>query len=310
MKRRKWVALVLGGLGLVVVGLLLYVHLDTSPTTEPASAIYLEKGWLTKNATAENVSAIMARYHHPTELWLNGPGFRANQTFDTRNYGNFTAAVHEHSPGTKVLVFVNFATADAATDRVNDWGNATVRQHFADLIVEDATTQDWDGVVLDIEPIYDGNDSLPSFLTDLKARLPGKRIGLYAFRISDKSPSNYRWTSTYFAQVANASDFLIHALYNVGWNMNDEGFPASADGYQAYIAAKRNLTETLGLTNVYWGLPAYESGSSHNAAIENIGNAAPSLIGANTMIFYGMAMTNQDLRDYYAYREKNTNATH
>jgi len=276
----------LAGLVLLAAALALMALVLQSPG--PSRALYTSPNVTQVNLSDAELTALFQRLRFPDEIWTFSLKVDGNGIRKPGNHTDFVARAHRFRPKTKVLTAVGF---DARQYPINDTVRAATLRN---TIVEFIRTYGYDGIVLDLEPMPSGDKTFLAFIRDLKAALPGKRVGTYGFRIVDNG-TQWNWDDTYVAQVAAVADFVQLALYNTRTLAQDADGTYSTATYQRWLQNQTTRTDHLGLRDrIYWGLPAYKGSGAHIVAIENIGIAGPLFYDRHTAVYSDAYMTESD----------------
>lgn len=285
------------GIVLVVAAVLL-TALMARPTEDVRRALYISPNVTRVNVTDDQVLELLQRTRWPDELWMFSLRVDGNGSLRPGNHSDFVRRVHRLRPPTQVLTAFGF---DARAYPLNDFVRATTLHN---TIVQFVTAHEYDGVVLDFEPVRADDQAFLSFIRNLKAALPGKRVGTYGFRIIEKG-NQWNWDADALAHVANTSDFVQLALYNTRTLAQAPDGTYTAASYQRWLQNQTATVDRLGIDHkIYWGLPAYGGSGAHIVAIENIGVAGPYFYDRNTAIYSEAYMTEADYALYDAFLTK------
>ena len=273
----------------------LLIGIGITPSESGRRALYINPNVTSVNVTDDQVWELLQRTRFPDELWLFSLKVDGNGTLKPRNHSDFPSRVHRLHPSTTVLTAIGF---DSRAYPLNDTTRvATLTATIADFV----RAHQYDGIVLDMEPLQSGDPAYLAFIRDVKAALPGKRIGVYGFRLVETG-SWYNWDAAYLTQIAHDADFVQLALYNTRTLAQAPDGTYSAATYQTWIRNQTTTTDLLGITDkIYWGMPAYKGSAAHIIAIENIGVAGPLLYNRHTAIYNEAYMTEADYDLYDAF---------
>lgn len=261
----------------------------------PRRALYISPNVTTQNVTDAQVRELLQRTRWPDELWMFSLRVDGTGTRKPGNHSDFVSRVHRLRPQTQVLTAVGFdAKAYPLSDSVR---SRTLRTTITSFV----NTYGYDGVVLDMEPMQNGDPTYLEFIRNVKAALPTKRVGVYGFRLVENG-TGWNWDPPYLAQVAATADFVQLALYNTRTLGRDPDGTYTAASYQRWLQNQTATVDRLGIGDkVYWGLPAYGGSAAHVVAIENIGVAGPYFYDRHTAIYSEAYMTEADYELYDAF---------
>lgn len=172
------------------------------------------------------------------------------------------------------------------TDGSSRLGDANVQKIIADFSQRMTNEFRFDGVVLNVVPVLDGDENYLSLLRQVRGSIGANSL-LAAAVPPDWTPVNVGiplppriapgtvWEEAYKQRVALIADEMIVTAYNSGFS-NPEDYST----WMAYqVRAFANAIATLeSSTRLLIGVPAYESQPpAHDAAVENIDTAAAGI---------------------------------
>ncbi|MCK9554726.1 PilZ domain-containing protein [bacterium] len=131
----------------------------------------------------------------------------------------------------------------------------------------------FDGVLLNLFPVPNGNENFVSLIKEIREKLPDKKTGVVTMELGSEGDIDV-WDSEYYKEVSALSDFAVLPCYNAYFE--------NTDIYIAWIEEQISAVSNISRCPVFIGVSTVkDSTDEHNAAVENMGNA---LVGIDTAI--------------------------
>ncbi|MBX3065049.1 MAG: hypothetical protein KF726_18860 [Anaerolineae bacterium] len=249
------------------------IWLGVEWVSEPQTDTAIES--LGKSLTARGIRYLFAY----TTYYKNSGTFNDNYTYAT----SFIQTLKHYYPDLTVLAWIGIPLTPG-------WGYADLndsllRQQLLDLAVELTTDYGFDGIHLDAEPIYDGDQRVLTLLTDLRPLLRADKLLSIAtpaiFPVfAEQAPANtpLGWSADYYRQIAAHVEQLAVMSY-------DSGIGAEANWLYRQWMRFQVIQLTNALQNVasppqlLLGVPVSEEHTStHDPTVENIETALRGII--------------------------------
>lgn len=183
--------------------------------------------------------------------------------------------------------------------------NEDIQQNIADFSARVVSELGFDGIFLNIEPVWDGDENFLSLLRKVRVAMP-ESAPLSVAVPPDWSPTDAtipvpplivpgtEWARTYKQSVALLADELAVMAYNSGLS--------SPDDYTEWMAYQVNtfteaISELGAGTQIMIGIPTYDAEPpGHDPAVENIVSAVEGVnaglvaAGENAVFVTGLAI--------------------
>lgn len=172
------------------------------------------------------------------------------------------------------------------TDGSNRMGDSSVQQIIADFSQRMTNEFLFDGVVLNVVPVLDGDENYLSLLRQVRSSIGANRLLAVAVP-PDWTPVNVGiplppriapgtvWEETYKQRVALIADEMIVTAYNSGFSSPEDYSAWIAYQVRAFAAAIATLDSS---TRLLIGVPAYDSQPpTHDSSVENIDTATAGI---------------------------------
>jgi hypothetical protein len=251
------------------------------PFNHDRNATWLEHRWLERAHPVEEMEALFEKlsargftYVYPHVIPF-GPDGRL-PPHSREQMRAFLGAARRVTPELRVLPWVGglrvgYKRLREGTVNLSDLGQ---RQRIV-AEVRGLVDEGFDGVHLNVEPIYDGNVDFLALLRALRPALgPGRTLSLSATRpapVGLPVAPNFVWSPEYYARVAGAADQLVIMAY-------DTAIP-TPPLYRRYLAwataqVAGSLVASGADARVLMGVPTYEDhGFMHRSGVETLDNA-------------------------------------
>ncbi|MDD5644574.1 MAG: PilZ domain-containing protein [bacterium] len=131
----------------------------------------------------------------------------------------------------------------------------------------------FDGVLLDLVPVPNGNENFIALIKEIKKRIPDKKAGAVTMEWGNEGDIDV-WDSEYYREVSALADFIVLPCYNAYFE--------NTDIYVAWIEEQVSTVSDISMSPLFIGVSTVkDSTDAHNAAVENMSNA---LVGINTAV--------------------------
>ncbi len=281
--------LVLGLIAAVAFVVLIVVvlgRLRNGAASTPPNALWLGTEWTYETRTDEEIAALVQKlrehqigtvYAYVTYLQFNGT-WRNEDKFE--NVKTFARQFKAAYPEAQLEGLIGVPVSDAAhPPRLSD---VNLQQQVADLAKTLVTDHEFDGIFLDAETIWDGDQDFLALLRAIRAAI-GIDVSLSAAIPPDWSPANANialppliepgteWQKEYKQSVALLVDHLAIMAYMSSLTTPENYADWVAYQVKAYALAIAELdTET----DLLIGIPTFDAEPpGHDPAIENINSA-------------------------------------
>lgn len=277
-------------LGLCALWIAWQYRLPPVPPTVPIDyqaerAIWMDITWAMDAHTDEEIMALSESlksnhidYIFPYVSYLKSGDF-FNTTYDHAQ--NFVAKIHEFAPSVQVLAWIGVPIIRTSPDEnggFNRLKSKTIRDMIATFSAHMVNDYGFDGIHLNAEPVFDGDNSFIETLQAIRAALPPsailsttahalqmtKRVTIFPYPIVPEHQS-----TDYLRQIAENSDQVVLMAYDSGLF-----FPSD---YRVWIIYQGQTSAAAleGLdVNFLIGVPASEEMTpSHNTTTEYLANA-------------------------------------
>lgn len=273
----------------VVIGLIGQIK-EPAPELRP-NAVWLGTGWTyaLQELSAIDELAQRLRDHdigtvYAWVSWLQGDGtWRGAENFGA--VGAFVRGLKNVYPQARVLGWVSFPVNLGANNyRLDD---ETLQQAVADFSARVVSDLGFDGVHLNVEMVWTGDENFLSLLRKVRASV-GDRVPISVAVPPDWSPVGAGipvpplivpgtvWTTEYKQSVALLVDEMAVMAYNSGLSDPDDYAQWVAYQVKAFAQALEPLGEGTTLTI---GIPTYDAElPGHDPAVENIGSAVRGIV--------------------------------
>lgn len=285
-----------GRLGLGLFGAVLFVVVvvfvlgqlrGTAPVERP-NAIWLGTEYTYEDHTDDEIETLVTKlrdheigtvYAYVTYLQFNGT-WRNEDKFD--KVAAFAKQFKDAYPESELLGLIGVPTEDAVNPpRLSD---VNLQQQVAELSKRVVDEMGYEGVFIDAEPVWDGDQNFLALLRAVRATV-GIDVQISAAIPPDWSPSNSsiplppliepgtEWEKSYKQSVALLVDHLAVMAYQSSLTSTSDYAQWVAYQVQSYAQAVAELgldTET----DLFIGIPTFDAEPpGHDPAVENIDSA-------------------------------------
>ncbi|MBZ0286645.1 MAG: hypothetical protein K8I30_03455, partial [Anaerolineae bacterium] len=249
----------------------------------PPNAIWIGTEWTHQERQSDEIEALVQRLRenqigtvYAWVSWLQEDGtWRAAEKFGfVREFVTQFKALY---PEARLLGWVSFPVQVGASDyRLDD---AELQQNIADFCGRVISDLGYDGIFLNVEPVWNGDDEFLSLLRKVRVEI-GTDTPLAVAIPPDWSPLDADvpvpplivpgtvWDEDYKQKVALLSDQMAVMAYNSGMSTQEDYTEWVA--YQVRIFAEA-VAGLGGGTQIIIGIPTYDSEPpGHDTAVENI----------------------------------------
>lgn len=292
---------------MAVVGLLGRLAGSDSPTLPP-NAIWIGTEWThvehDRAAIEGLVNRLKERRIGTVYAWVSW--LQEDETWrSAENFGfvrEFATVFNELYPEARLLGWVSFPVQVGAQDyRLDD---TELQQNIADFSGRVVTDLGYDGIFLNIEPVWTGDDNFLALLRKVRAEIGGNTPLSVAIP-PDWSPIDADipvpplivpgtiWEKDYKQKVALLTDQMAVMAYNSGLSTPEDYSVWVAYQVQAFAEA---VSELGGGTEIIIGIPTYEDElPGHSTLVENIESAVQGVNAgiaalANPALIQGVAV--------------------
>jgi hypothetical protein len=281
-----FIASVLFVIAIVVgLGILRNTPVDIHPNT-----IWLGTEWTYESQTAEQVAALARRLDthrigrvYAWVSWLQDDRtWRAEDQF--ADVQAFVSAMRTADPELELMAWISLPVDAGSGYRLDDPG---VQQAVAEFARRTVDEFGFDGVFLNIEPVWDGDEAFLALLRRVRAEV-GADVPISAAIPPDWSPEGAaipvpplispgtEWSEAYKQSVALLVDEMALMAYNSG--LSDAADYSVWVAYQ--VAAYARALAALGAgTDLIVGIPTYDAEPpGHDPAVENVRSAVAGIV--------------------------------
>lgn len=286
-KRLRLVAYTVGGAALIVViVLLLGQFASEDEELVLPNAVWIGTEWtyalhepeaveaLAERLQAHNIGTVYAwiSWLQEDETWRGAENFGAVRAFAEQ----FKEAYPQSNLYGWLSLPVNMGENNYRLD------NEDIQQSIADFSARAVSDLGFDGIFLNIEPVWDGDENFLALLRKVRSEMP-ETVPLSVAVPPDWSPAGVdipvpplivpgtEWTTTYKQSVALLVDELAVMAYNSGLSTPEDYTAWMAYQVRAFAEA---IAELGGGTQVVIGIPTYDAEPpGHDPAVENITSA-------------------------------------
>lgn len=294
LPRNRFVYLIPIGMIMMIAVFVGLGLLKNDPPITYANAIWLHAEWTYGDRSDDDVIALInnLQQHQIGHIYAFVSSLRQDGRWSgagnapsdlgqvEANIQQFTTRWRELYPGARLYGWIEIrADLDADGYRLDD---PTIAQNTAGLAQRLVSNMGFDGVMLDVKPVWEDNEDLLELVRTVRARI-GLDIPMAVAVPADLTPQdvgldnppqiapNTGWSATYKQRLALQADQLVVTAY--------PSYRESAEQYQRWVAyqvisytgalAEQGLSAQLLLSipNYQQQLPA------HNPAVENIPTA-------------------------------------
>lgn len=290
---------IIGGVVVILVVILALGRFKNNEEPLPPNALWLGTEWTYEEPDAAGVQALAARLRenqigtvYAWVSWLKDDETWAGRRDLTNNFSEVESQVKTFVAQFKAAypeaqLFGWLGVASNKSDGTERLGEATVQQAVSDMSQRVISEFGFDGVFLNVEPVWNGDEGFLDVLRKVRADLGDTALIAVAVP-PDWSPVNVDipvpplivpgtvWEAEYKQRVALLSDQMAVMAYNSGLTSAANFTTADYELWMAYqvktFAEVVNLLDTG--TMIFIGIPTYPAElPGHDPLVENIGSA-------------------------------------
>ena len=289
--RVRWLGYAVGGGALILVVVLVLGSLKNDTPQAHPNAVWIGTEWTYATHTREEVEAFVRdlRNNQIGTIYAWVSWLQEDATWrGAENFGavrEFAVQFKELYPEANLLGWVSFPVNVGPNNYRLD--NEDLQQSIADFSERVVSDLGYDGIFLNIEPVWNGDDNFLALLRKTRLNL-GEGVPLSVAVPPDWSPLDADipvpplivpgtvWERSYKQSVALLTDELAVMAYNSGLN-TESGFVE--EDYSVWVAYQVNtFAESVGElgvnTRVMIGIPTYEAEPpGHDPLVENVASA-------------------------------------
>ncbi len=288
-RSRAWLPIlgIVGGVIFVVLIVVVLGSLRNTPVERQPNALWLGTEWTYETHTDEAIATLVEQLRDrkigTVYAWVSylqyDRTWRAQDQFE--NVKNFVTQFNEAYPEALLVGWVSLPTteSDGVTTRISDVSLQQEVAAFSKRVIDEFG---FEGVFLNAEPVWDGDQNFLAMLRALRGSL-GIDVPISAAIPPDWSPSNSNiplppliepgteWATPYKQSVALLVDQMAVMAYQSGLS--------SADDYAQWVAYQ---VKTFALaiadlgteTSLVIGIPTFDAEPpGHDPLVENVGSA-------------------------------------
>ncbi len=298
-----------GAAAFIVVVIALIGQLKEPEAVLAPNAVWLGTGWTYELQELDDIDDLAARLQdfdigtvYAWVSWLQEDGsWRGAENFGA--VGAFAKGLKNAYPESRVLGWVSFPVNMGENNyRLDD---ETLQQDIADFSARVVNDLGFDGVFLNVEPVWDGDENFLALLRKVRASV-GENVPIAVAVPPDWSPVGAGipvpplivpgtiWTTEYKQSVALLVDEMAIMAYNSGLGDADDYAAWTAYQVKAFAGALDPLGEG---TVLVLGIPTYDAEPpGHDPAVENIRSAVRGVLtgleqaGAAARLVRGLAI--------------------
>lgn len=332
LRRAQTGLLAIGAIVIMGAVIALLGFLNPPTPTEIPNAIWLDARWtygthtaeeyasLTRTMRANGIGSIFAYVSSmlEDETWAGAAGSSFNQTEE--QVISFVTGLREAYPDATLYAWIEVQASTGEGYRLD---SPQVQRVVADLSQRAVQTMGFDGVFLDIKPVFDANPDFPVTLQAVRRNI-GLETLLAVAIPADLTPTdaginlppliapNTVWSPAYKQRIALQADKLVVTAYNS--YLTDPVDYINWVSYQVktYVKAMSDLDTT---SRLLIALPSYDERAPAHltsvetipAALDGINRALLELTEAERLFLQGVAIfADRDLTDdeWRVYRER------
>ncbi len=280
-----------GAAALVVIVIVLIGQIKEPPLELMPNAVWLGTGWTYSLQELSEIDRLAQRLQdhdigtvYAWVSWLQDDGtWRGAENFGA--VGAFAKGLKNAYPQARVLGWVSFPVNLGANNyRLDD---ETLQQAVADFSARVVNDLGFDGVHLNVEMVWTGDENFLSLLRKVRASV-GDGVPISVAVPPDWSPVGAGipvpplivpgtvWTTEYKQSVALLVDEMAVMAYSSGLSDPDDYAQWTAYQVKAFAQALEPLGEG---TTIMIGIPTYDAEPpGHDPEVENVGSATRGII--------------------------------
>lgn len=273
----------IGALVLIALIVIVLGRVRNNPSSAQPNAVWLGTEWTYDQPGAEQIAALAERLrrHEIGTVYAWVSWLQSDSTWrGSTNFGNVAAFVSQFRtayPDAEILGWVSLPVEDSTISyRLDD---AAVRQSVAEFSQRVVSEMGFDGVFLNVEPVWNNNQDFLDLLREVRTAL-GPNTTISAAIPPDWSPLDADipvpplivpgtvWERTYKQSVSLLVDEMVIMSYNSGLSTAADYQLWFAHQVTAYAEAVSELGEG---TVLLFGLPTYDEAlPGHDPKVENV----------------------------------------
>lgn len=292
----RWFAYAIGGVILIVLIVLALGSLKNDQMQAHPNAVWIGTEWTYEVQTSEEIIQLVndlrqnqigtvyawVSWLQEDETWRGAENFAVVREFATQFKANY--------PEANLLGWLSFPVNIGEGSYRLD--NEDLQQTIADFAARVVSDLGYDGVFLNIEPVWNNDENFLALLRKVRLSL-GEDVPIALAIPPDWSPLDAEipvpplivpgtvWDREYKQSVALLSDQMAVMAYNSGLNQESGFLPEDYSTWVAYqVVAFADAVSELGVsTSVLIGIPTYDAElPGHDPVTENVASAAAGLI--------------------------------
>ena len=285
-RRARLIVGVLASLGVIVVVILFLRELKPQQTSVQPHALWIGTEWTYAEQDADSINSLVSllRQNQIGTVYAWVSYLQQDRTWrGAENFAlvrQFASQLKTADPDLKLYGWISYpADMDDDGYRLDD---EELRQNVADFSGSVVNELGYDGVFLNVEPVWDGDEQFLALLRDVRTSI-GDSAFLSVAVPPDWSPENAGipvpplivpgtvWSSDYKKNVALLANQLTVMAYNSGLATPEDYSQWLA--YQVQVYAKA-INDIGGGTSLMIGIPSYEAEPpGHDPQVENVQSA-------------------------------------
>lgn len=330
----QWLLLIPAGVVVLIVVILLLGLINPPENTSAPNAIWISREWSHGEHSDEEVAAYaqQLRENRIGQLYVyvsslrddnawSGLGDARNSFFDAEpRVQTFLTQMRSAYPNAQIYAWIEISTEAADGYRLD---RDQVRVTAASFSSRMVTRLGFDGVLLDVKPLFAENDDFPALVRAVRGEI-GLDTPLLVTVPPDLTPSGTslllpeiiapgtEWSDEYKQRIALQADTLIITAYN--------SYQSDPVGYIEWVAYQVETYTTAAMeidsaTRIMVSVPDYaEFLPAHDASIETFAGALDGVVMGvqrlseeDSLVFAGVALFSDSALsedDWRIYREK------
>ena len=287
----RWIAYVIGGAALIIAVVLLLGRLKNDQPQAHPNAVWIGTEWTYELHEPEVVDELVERLRdhqigtiYAWVSWLQGDEtWRGAENFAAVR--QFAEQFKEAYPEAQLFGWLSFPVNMGENNYRLD--NEELQQNIADFSARVVSDLGFDGIFLNIEPVWNGDENMLGLLRRVRLSI-GESVPIAVAIPPDWSPLDAAiplppliapgtvWDKEYKQNVALLADQMAIMAYNSGLNSESNFTPEDYSQWTAYqVTAFIEAVSELGAgTQLFIGIPTYEAEPpGHDPAVENVASA-------------------------------------
>jgi hypothetical protein len=195
--------------------------------TTRRNAAWLGVEWTSASSEAAvNSLARLHAAHGVGDIYVYTAFLRSDGQFSSTgdNLAKFVSAYRHNNPAVQIMAWIGIPLQRKNSIGVDGWvdlSNLNTRQRIVGYIKDIIQKADLDGVHLDVETVWDGDQNFIQLLREIRAELkPGLLVSIAGAHwmppIAARLPiiGKFRWSSAYYGRVAEVTDQIALMAYD------------------------------------------------------------------------------------------------